>query len=174
MSTPRKHEILLRAKARAMEKQVRHGLPATTPTESELKESGAFQEARLDLMRVDQEAVSEQMRYLQELAGDLRLAVIPQKAFGVLRKETGYEWTNGWTKHKTAKHRDRIPVKSKPNIGTMVPMKKVRVQIPFQKKRKKRQRLHIARNGKKPRKLKGFVFGDDVWKVRQPRKRGGR
>jgi len=50
-------------------------------------------------------------------------------------------------------------------------MKKVRVQIPFQKKRKKRQRLHVGRNGKKPRKLKGFTFGDDVWKVRKPRRR---
>jgi len=169
--TPRKAEIIHRATAKALEKEILAGLPGITPTERELKETGMFQEAQIDLMQVDQEALSEQRRYLGEMASEMNLAILPIRGLATLKRETGYEWTNGWTKHEKPKHRDRIPVKPKPTIGAVAPMKKVRVQIPFQKKRKKRQRLHVGRNGKKPRKLKGFTFGDDVWKVRKPRRR---
>lgn len=161
MTLPSKHEILLRAKAKAIEKQVLHGLPAISPTERELKESGTFQRARLDLMRVDQEALSQQMSYLQEMAGELKLKVMPIKAMGILQRETGFEWTNGWTRHE----------RKRPIIKKPTPTKRLkRKRAPIKKKKRKRQRLHVGRNGKKPRKLKGFVFPDDVWKVRKPRK----
>lgn len=100
MPTPRKLEILRKAKGIAMERQVRAGLPAITPSEQELRETGVFQEAQIDLMQVDQEALSEQRRYLEDMAGDMRLKIIPEKGLTALRKETGFEWTNGWTKHE--------------------------------------------------------------------------
>jgi len=166
---PSKSEILGRARAKAMERQVRADLPAITPTERELKESGTFQQARVELMRVDQEALSEQHRYLQEMAGEMKLKVIPLKDLVKLRREMGITYTNGWTKHEKPKRRVQIP--PKPTIGVMTPTKKLRVVKVKPKKQKKRQRLHVGRNGKKPRKLKGFVFSAEVWKVRKPRKR---
>lgn len=107
MVTPEKHEILSKAKSIAMERQIRAGLPAITPSEVELKESGTFHEAQIDLMQVDQEALSEQRRYLEEMAGDLRLKIIPVKGLATLKRETGFEWTNGWTKHEKRKPRKK-------------------------------------------------------------------
>ena len=171
MPLPSKSEILRKAKAKAIERQVVSGLPSITPTEHELKETGTFQEARIDLMRVDQEALAEQERYLQEMAGEMRLKVIPLRELVALRRQTGYEYTNGWTKHKPKR---RVPISVKPTVPKVkpkpAPTKKLK-RILFHHKKKKRQRLHVGRNGKKPRKLKGFVFGDDVWKVRKPRKK---
>jgi len=181
-----------------MEKQVVAGLPAITPTEREMKESGAFREAQHDLMRVDQEAVSQQMSYLQEMASELKLTVLPLKDLANLKRETGYEWTNGWTHHKPTpvmksqererkrlekyvrdqqEHKKMEWIRQAKKHVSSKKLKKIAIPIhgtgkfPTPKKRKKRQRLHVGRNGKKPRKLKGFVFGDDIWKVRKPRKR---
>jgi len=189
--TPRKAEIIHRATAKALEKEILAGLPGITPTERELKETGMFQEAQIDLMQVDQEALSEQRRYLGEMAGEMNLAILPIRGLATLKRETGYEWTNGWTKHE--KHKPKVSAKEKERKKLekyirdqqerkkrewikqakkeALPKKKQirRVQIPV--KPKKRKRLHVGRNGKKPRKLKGFVFGDDVWKVRKPRRR---
>jgi len=39
------------------------------------------------------------------------------------------------------------------------------------RKKKKIGKIASNRNGRKPRKLKGFVFGDDVWKVRTRRRK---
>jgi len=161
MVTPRKEDILKKAEARAMEENVRMGLPAITPEEEELKETGQFEEARRDLMRVDQEAISQQTRYLQDMASEMRLRVIPLRELYTLKRETGYEWTNGWTKHK---HGKPTVKKSTPQVT----IKKPRVKpstVPIMGKPKRRKR-HVARNGKVPRKLKGFVFPDNVWKVR--------
>lgn len=113
-----------------MERQVRAGLPAITPSEQELKESGMFQEAQIDLMRVDQEALSEQRRYLEEMASELRLKIISQKGLATLKKETGFEWTNGWTKHK------RKP--KKPRLSTVQKWFIKEHQIPMLQKRVKR------------------------------------
>jgi len=113
MTTPKKDEILRRGKAIAMERQIRAGLPAITPSERELKESGMFQEAQIDLMRVDQEALSQQRRYLSEMASDLKLVVLPKKGLATLKRETGYEWTNGWTKHEKPKPRKKKEPKTR-------------------------------------------------------------
>lgn len=196
MPTPHKHDILERAKNIALERQIRSGLPAITPSELELKETGAFQEAKLDLMRVDQEALSQQRHYLEEMAGELRLKIIPRKGLSLLKRETGYEWTNGWTKRETKPKRKRKPKqkvkvkpqkreKVKPTIkqlmkGTVLSgyVEAARVkQLPKLVKPKKRKKRHVERSGltmRALRKVKGvnvFAFPDDVWRVRKPRKK---
>jgi len=202
--TPRKGDIISRARAIAMQRQIREGLPAITPTEFELKESGFFREAQIDLMGSGMEDVigkteaeSGQLEYLDVMAQEMNLRVIPQKALRNLQKATGFEWTNGWTEHKKPKRRVPIPVKTKEKErkklekyvrdqqkrrklemirqakkDALAKKRRLKVTIPKPKaKPKKRRRLHVGRNGKKPRILKGFVFGDDVWKVRSPRRR---
>ena len=114
MTTPKKDKILLRSKAIAMEREVRAGLPAITPTERELKETGVYSEAKLDLMRVDQGVLSEQRRYFDEMAGELRLKIIPKRGLAVLKRETGYEWTDGWHKHERKPTKPKKP--SKPTV----------------------------------------------------------
>lgn len=176
MGLPSKNEILQRAKAKAMEQQVRAGLPDISPTERELKESGTFQEARLDLMRVDQEALSQQMGYLQQMAGEMRFKVIPLSELATLHRKTGYEYTNGWTKHK------RKPSTVRKKVLSPAPTKKLKsIRRPILKrekaKPKKRQKNHSARSGKTMRALrhvkgvKVFSFPDSIWKVHKPRKR---
>lgn len=122
MPLPRKHQILRKAKSIALEQQIRAGLPTITPTEQELKETGMYGEAQVDLMRVDQEALSEQRRYLEEMAGELRLKIIPTRGLSVLKRETGYEWTNGWTKHEKRKPRPQKKKESKPKKPKRIPV----------------------------------------------------
>jgi hypothetical protein len=55
-----------------MQEQERHGLPAITPEESELKESGAFEEARAELMRGEKSKADAQVeQYVHDLKGEL-------------------------------------------------------------------------------------------------------
>ena len=179
MVLPRKADILQKAMAKDLERQFRHGIEPITPEESELKESGTFQEAKEDLMR-DPAMVSEQLKYLSEMAGDLRLKVIPIKELRELKTETGYEWTNGWTKHE-AKPK-RVSLRKPLDITSAIrgaPTPKISLpklpqpifQLPKQKHRKRR----IQRTGKTMRVLrkrikdgqKSFSFPDWVWKVKR-------
>lgn len=167
---PSKSEILQRALAKDMEKQFRAGLPGITPEESELKESGTFQEAREDLMR-DPAQVSEQLKYLDQMAEDLKLKVIPIKELHSLKRETGYEWTNGWTKHHKAQPKRKSIMPSIPPIR--FPTAKPIIHKP------KRQRNHTQRTSKTMRVLRkrikdgqrSFSFPDSIWKVRERRRR---
>jgi hypothetical protein len=69
---PTKEEILERAKEKFMDEQSRRGLPAITPEESELKESGLFEVARSELMRSDKtKADSQILQYIGELRNEL-------------------------------------------------------------------------------------------------------
>jgi len=200
MATPKKDKILLRSKAIAMEREVRAGLPAITPTERELKETGVYGEAKLDLMRVDQEALSQQMSYLQGMAGEMKLKVIPLRELVALRRKTGLEYTNGWTHHKKPKPRVTSREKERRELERLVEQRKLamirqakkdalerkrklKVAKPTKKlrvvkvKRKKRKKSHVERTGKTMRALrkvngvKMFSFPDSVWKVRKPRKK---
>jgi len=181
MVLPKKAEILERAVKKDLERQLRHGMPGITPEESELKESGIFQEAREDLMR-DPAMVSEQLKYLNEMAGDMRLKMIPVKELQFIKKKTGYEWTNGWTKHE--KKPERVSLRKPLDIGSAIrgtPKKfrkydamsaflKIPKSMPHKGKHKKR---HIQRTGKTMRRLRNikgvkvFSFPDHIWKVRK-------
>lgn len=163
---PTKTEIIHHARRIELEDI---GLPTITPTEQELKEKGTFRKARLQLMRDPAtEGQLQQRKYLDQLASELKLKLIPRRGLVTLRKETGFEWTNGWTRHERGKVAPQAPLK---------PSKVVRrARIP-QIKPKKRKKLHTTRTSatmRKLRKVKGvkvFSFKDDVWKVRKPRGR---
>ena len=98
MSLPSKDEIRRFAIGKkATEQIVKMGshTPITPePEEMELKE------AQLDIMRADKEALAEQEKYLQDMANEMKLKVIPIQELKLLKRETGYDWTNGWTKHE--------------------------------------------------------------------------
>jgi len=174
---PTRREIEKRAKEMHMSRSALHGLPAITPEHAEVKESGNYHRARMDLMRSDEGAYSGQQRqYLETMAGEMGLKVIPKRELVFIRKETGFEWTNGWTKRERKKRKAK-PKPKKP-ISPKIRAPKVKIPLP-KKPKKKRRKSHTERTGKTMRKLrkidgvKVFSFPDHVWKVRT-KKRGKR
>jgi len=106
----------------------------------------------------------------------MRLKIIPLRELAALHRETGLEYTNGWTRHK------RKPPTARREALSPMPTKKLKsIRRPILKrekaKPKKRQKNHSERTGKTMRSLrhvkgvKVFSFPDSVWKVRKPRKR---
>ena len=73
---PSRPEILARAQELYAERQIKSDLPGITPTEQELKDAGVYEEARLDLMRVSQQALSEQEKDLNDMAEELGFEVL--------------------------------------------------------------------------------------------------
>lgn len=76
---PNREQIQARARALALERQITGDLPGITPTDEELKESGIWEEARLDLMRVTQQTLSDQEKYLNDMAQELDMEVLPKE-----------------------------------------------------------------------------------------------
>jgi len=76
---PNREEIRARARILALERQVTGDLPAITPSDEELKESGVWEEARLELMRVTQQTLSDQEKYLTEMAEEMNMEVLPKE-----------------------------------------------------------------------------------------------
>jgi hypothetical protein len=69
---PTKEEILEKAKEISMIDQVKQGIEPITPEESELKETGLFEQARDELMRGEDTIISEDvLRYVDELKAEL-------------------------------------------------------------------------------------------------------
>jgi hypothetical protein len=69
---PSKEEILQRAQEMHKEELVKKGLPALSAEESELKESGTFEEARTDLMRGEKSKADAQIEgYVHDLNSEL-------------------------------------------------------------------------------------------------------
>jgi len=69
---PSKEEILQRAQEMHKEELVKGGLPALSAEESELKESGTFEEARTDLMRGEKSKADAQIEgYIHDLNSEL-------------------------------------------------------------------------------------------------------
>jgi len=193
---PTRREIEKRAKEMHMSRSAIHGLPAITPEHAEVKESGNYHRARMDLMRSDEGAYSGQQRqYLETMAGEMGLKVIPKRELVFIKKETGFEWTNGWTKRQRRKAKAKPKAKPKPKPKKPIvpkiraPKVSIRDQAVFlgtvhrvatePKKKRKRRKSHTERTGKTMRKLrkidgvKVFSFPDHVWKVRT-KKRGKR
>lgn len=89
-------------------------LPSITPTDAELKESGTYHRARIELMRNKANVAQlQQEKYLNQVASELNLKVIPIRGLATLKRATGFEWTNGWTKHG-AKAKPKSKPKPKP------------------------------------------------------------
>ena len=173
MPLPRKAEILRRAREKAMEKGIREGLPAITPTEEELKESGDFLEAQRDLMTTHAHFDSQQMQYIHEVAGEVGLKVVGKgehrqlsrkaEAFDkfhltyptFVKKLNGYEIRipDFSKKPKTTRPKPKLPKPQIPKkalnflVGSIKPISMITAS-PKKKPKKKRQRNHSARTGK--------------------------
>lgn len=78
---PNREEIRARAHALALERQITGDLPAITPTDEELKESGVWEEARLDLMRVTQQTLADQEKYLSDMAQEMGFELLAKEDF---------------------------------------------------------------------------------------------
>lgn len=171
---PTKAEIIQRARRIELE-DITGNLPAITPTTRELKESGAYQRARIALMRNKAtEAQLQQRKYLEDMASELRLKMVPRKELVRLRKEHGIEYTNGWTIHrKKPRVTKKVPIKVAP-IPLAKPSKVVRrkKRVPKKRKRNHSQRRSLTmRSLRNVKGVKVFSFKDDVWKVKKPRRK---
>jgi len=191
MPLPRRSEIFQRAKQISMSRQVTRGLPAITPTEEEMKESGAYGEAKLDLMRVDQEILAQQRRYLDEMAEEMGLEIISKRELRQLRKpqkiKKSFDVIVGGTvrsgavfsKVKEAKKQIKKLRKKHPTLRPMSIVEKgktievfketkkvpsiAKIIMPKAKKhKKKRKKLHTSRSGKTMRALRN-VKGVNVF-----------
>jgi len=160
MSTPTKYDIMVQARKEMAELQAKAGLPFITPEEHELRESGALRKAQRNLMS-SRRYEYEERKYLEQMASGLNLAVIPKRLRRQeLQKVEAFESFQKQHPHFIVKTNGfRIAV---PNL-----LKPKRVLKPKVVRKKKRMKNHSGRVGKKPRKLSGFRFGEDVWRVRR-------
>lgn len=76
---PSDEEIEKRAIELFQEERAKRGLPATTPTREELKEWSYWERAKRELMSERQGAMSEQLRYLEEMASEIGYRIVPEK-----------------------------------------------------------------------------------------------
>ena len=183
MVTPTKRQILERAKRIEISDIVGKGLPAITPEDYELKESGAYHRAKMQLMSPKSTAFSQQEKYLNEMANEMGLVVFARKKVKELEQ----------AEKRLQQIEKRKAIKVEPNghsimflahmLKPRIPFKMPKIFAPkisvvkAPKPQKKRQRLHTGRNGKTPRYLrkrikdgqKSFSFPDSVWKIRSPR-----
>lgn len=158
------------------------GLPAITPEDYELKESGTYEEARRDLMRSQRtKALLEQRKYLADMAEEMRLSIIPKREHREqLRKVQAFEAFRAKHPSRVVRvngYKIKVPTFSVPKRVKRQP-KKPRKPHPIvpkvkAKPKKKRRKNHTQRTGKtmrKLRKVKGvkvFSFPDHIWKVRK-------
>lgn len=115
---PSKAEIFERARQISSERAVIQGLPAITPTDAELVESGAFHEARIELMTAPEtRGLEEQHRYLAEMASELDLKVLEKKSWKLFQRKFGaYRWRIRGLRHllvKPAIPKSPVPIVSK-------------------------------------------------------------
>lgn len=114
---PTKEEILRHAKRIELADILTQGLPAITPEEHELKETGAYHKARIDLMRSPTTKIqAEELKYVSTMARELGLEVMQKKAFKRAERgmgELGYEWTNGWSKKEKPTPKPKWKITSK-------------------------------------------------------------
>lgn len=112
---PTREQIYARALELAQERQNAGDLPAITPTEEELKESGIWLEARLELMRTTQKTLSDQQRYLNDMAGEMGLEVLSKEELKKLYKRV--KLAEAQAQDKTRIKRPRIPLPGKEHLG---------------------------------------------------------
>jgi len=188
MVTPKKREILSKAKIMDAYDNVMKGLPAITPEEHELKETGTFREAQIDLMRNEAIGQRLQMRkYLENMAQELNLRIVSRREFGRFQRFM-LKPARGIVEKKKARVRGRVPptipvpkvikdatvlgigVKGMPSrVAGLGPAKKRKRKAPARPKR-----ARTMRSIRHVRGVKIFSYPDEVWKVREPRRKKGR
>ena len=112
---PSRPDILARAQEMYAERQIRSDLPGITPTEQELKEAGVYEEARLDLMTTTQKTLSDQERYLNDVAAEMGYEVMSKEELKGLYKRV--KQAELQEKDKTRIERPRIPLPGKDTLG---------------------------------------------------------
>lgn len=112
---PNREEIQARARALALQRQTKRALPGITPTDEELKECGIWDEARLELMRVTQQAFSDQEKHLNAMAGEMGLEVLSKKELKALYKRV--KEAEFQARSKTRIERPGIPLPGKEHLG---------------------------------------------------------
>ena len=197
-----KKEALKRARRLEMEDIIGSGLPAITPTDAELKESGSLHRARIQLMRSPETEGKLQIRkYLDTMSSELGLKLMSAREYKRLHTRGS---AVGPAVSKPVKRRKSVVPIKRIIIGAKQKLKRVSLRKPLDigsairgrakqhktvaraplkpKPRKKRQRLHTERSGRNMRALKKaqqngvrvFSFGDDVWKTKTTRARSRR
>lgn len=185
---PSKEEILRRAEARAMEKQMTSmDIDPITPIEEELKETGEFHEAKLELMRgPETEWQSEQRRYIDEMAGEMGLKVIGKREYAQLYKLMQKPKNHIFVKRRM-KPTPKLIAEARMLLGVFPPVKPpftvgfARMPQATPKPApliiRKPKRRHVARTSRTMRStrhvkgVKVFAFPDLIWKVRSPRRK---
>ena len=76
---PSREEIRAKANELYIREAAKAGLPEAIPEEDELKEGGYWNRARDQLMREMNTGVTAEIRYLDQMAGELGLSVVPKK-----------------------------------------------------------------------------------------------
>jgi hypothetical protein len=76
---PTREEIEEAARKLFMEERAKKGLPPSTPTEEELKEGSYWERARRELMATREKALAEQRKYVEEMAAEFGLRVVPEE-----------------------------------------------------------------------------------------------
>lgn len=180
---PTKEEILRRAEARAMEKQMATmDIDPITPIEEELKESGEFHESRLELMRGPETAwESEQRRYIEDMARGMGLRLISKREYAKLHNLMQKPRNHIFVKQRM-KPTPRLIAEARMLLGVF-PKVKTPFTLGFAKiprttpKPTRPRKRHVARTSKTMRSTRHvknvnvFAFPDNIWKVRPPRKR---
>ena len=124
---PTGEEIRIRARELALEQQIKGDLPAIMPTDAELRESGLWEKARLDLMTTSSKTLSDQEQYLNNMASDMGLEVISQKELKELYKRV--KLAEAQARDKTRIKRPLIALPGKDTMGRE-PEFLVRANIP--------------------------------------------
>ena len=154
------------------------GLPAITPEDYELKESGTYDVAKRDLMTSGKtKAFLEQRKYLDDMANEMRLSILEKREHREqLRKVQAFDTFREKHPSKVVKvngYEIRVPIVSMPKQVKTQPTKPHPIVPKIKAQTTKRKRNHTQRTGKTMRslrKVKGvkiFSFPDDVWKVRK-------
>lgn len=187
MPMPTKREILEHARAKSIEYAIRHGLPAITPTEKELKETGMFIEAQRDLMTTHSDVEMQQMGYIHDVAAEVGLKVVGKGEWREQEKKLAvFKWRSRAFKHLAKPpviFKSPIPKPPTFKIPRTVDMRKPyrrksfkklptvkQLEKKISKPKPKRKKLHVTRTGKTSRRWRGkkqYVFDDSVWKVRK-------
>ena len=184
---PTKYDIMVQAKKEMAEINAKLGLPIITPEEEELRESGATREAKRTLMSTRSRYESEQRKYVEEMAGEMRLEVVPQRQYRreVKMAEAFEMFKEQYPKFVKKINGYKITI---PNLSFQMEPKAIPMQISkahaqtipravsIRKPRRRKATMKPKRT-KTMRKLNGikgvkmFSFPDNVWRVRSPRRK---
>ncbi len=151
-------------------------LPFITPTRGELSEGGHLQRARIELMTSEEtEAKLQQRKYLDTMAQELKLRVIPKRDLTTLKRETGFEFVNGWKRPKKVAPKPRVKPQKRATRKRKAPIRPPTKKAVVKRRKKKLGKISNNRNGRRSRRWKqkkGTIFlPNSVWKAREPKRK---